>query len=98
MNNLIFRWRDPRLRYYDQPDHNKILTGESWFADRIWTPNVFIENEVSSEVMSSIRDSVQVTITPFGNPFICVASIEVHNYASIMYFDLKTYIEMKLFI
>ena len=42
---MRLRWRDPRLSY-KTAEHMKILHGEEWFADKIWTPNVFIENEV----------------------------------------------------
>ena len=58
------------------------LGGEAWFADKIWTPNVYIENEVcqkylvnsikyllvqiGSDVLSSTRESVQVSLTPQG--------------------------------
>ena len=54
------RWRDARLSFKQQ-DHYQIIEvsflyaktfvslfiqGESWLADKIWTPNIFIENEV----------------------------------------------------
>jgi len=59
------RWRDTRLKY-SQSDYEKVLEGESWLADKIWTPNIYIENEVASEIMSTIQDSVQVMISPSG--------------------------------
>ena len=47
--------------------HNDfMLEGEDWFSQRIWTPNVYIENEVTSEVMSMNRDSVFLRITKSG--------------------------------
>ena len=61
-----FRWRDTRLKY-SQSDYEKVLEGESWLADKIWTPNIYIENEVASEIMSTIQDSVQVMISPSGS-------------------------------
>ena len=36
------------------------------FLIRIWTPNVYISNEVDSEVMSTIKDSVFVSISSMG--------------------------------
>ena len=61
------RWLDPRLRYSHLVSHTDfILEGEDWFAQRIWTPNIYIENEVTSEVMSMNRDSVFLRITRTG--------------------------------
>jgi len=59
---------DHLLNYtnYDKRDYEKNLEGETWVGDKIWTPNIFIENEVQSELMSTIKDSVQVTIRPTG--------------------------------
>lgn len=33
---------------------------------RIWTPNIYISNEVESEVMSTVKDSVFVSISSMG--------------------------------
>ena len=45
MKGYIFRWTDLRLKY-STLDYEKNLEGETWVGDRIWTPNIFIENEV----------------------------------------------------
>ena len=36
------------------------------FPIRIWTPNVYICNEVDSEVMATVKDSVFVSISSMG--------------------------------
>jgi hypothetical protein len=38
------------------------LEGENWFADRIWTPNLYIENERDSSLMELRRENVFVKI------------------------------------
>ena len=43
--NIFLRWRDDRLEYSTNV-YPKTLGGEAWLADKIWTPNVYIENEV----------------------------------------------------
>ena len=65
---FICRWLDPRLRYSHLVDHqsNFVLEGEDWFSEKIWTPNIYIENEVTSEVMSMNRDSVFIRILSSG--------------------------------
>ena len=40
----------------------ELIEGEDWFADKIWTPNVFIENERDSTLMKTTRDSIFVRI------------------------------------
>ena len=58
---------DPRLKYSHLVSHNDfVLEGEDWFSQKIWTPNIYIENEVTSEVMSMNRDSVFLRITKTG--------------------------------
>ena len=56
------------MRYFHLVDtfSNFDLEGEEWFSERIWTPNIYIENEVTSEVMSMNRDSVFVRILKSG--------------------------------
>ena len=68
IERLYLRWQDPRLRYFHLVDtfNNFDLEGEEWFSERIWTPNIYIENEVTSEVMSMNRDSVFVRILKSG--------------------------------
>ena len=46
LKQSFIRWKDDRLRYSTVLYANT-LEGEAWFADKIWTPNVYIENEVS---------------------------------------------------
>ncbi len=41
---LRHRWRDPRLQFANNTGVGA-LEGEAWFADNIWTPTIFIENE-----------------------------------------------------
>ena len=61
------RWQDPRLKYsHLVPDTDFVLEGEDWFAGNIWTPNIYIENEVTSELMSMNRDSVFLRISRSG--------------------------------
>ena len=61
------RWHDQRLKYsHIVPYTDFVLEGEDWFAGNIWTPNIYIENEVTSEVMSMNRDSVFLRITRTG--------------------------------
>ena len=61
------RWQDPRLKYSHLVPHTDfVLEGEDWFAGNIWTPNIYIENEVTSELMSMNRDSVFVRIARSG--------------------------------
>ncbi|TRY68500.1 hypothetical protein TCAL_11275 [Tigriopus californicus] len=67
------RWTDPRLSFrnsnmslgqnwlYDS------LEGESWFTDRIWTPNIFIENEQASKLTELLRSNIFVRIGRVGN-------------------------------
>ena len=63
----LTRWQDPRLKYSHLVPHTEfVLEGEDWFSQRIWTPNIYIENEVTSEVMSMNRDSVFLRITRTG--------------------------------
>ena len=58
---------DPRLRYSHLVDESDfLLEGEDWFSENIWTPNVYIENEVTSEVMAMNRDSVFIRILRSG--------------------------------
>ena len=45
MLKTFLRWRDDRLEYSTHVYPNT-LGGEAWLADKIWTPNVYIENEV----------------------------------------------------
>ena len=61
------RWHDQRLKYsHIVPYTDFVLEGEDWFAGNIWTPNIYIENEVTSEVMSMNRDSVFLRIIRTG--------------------------------
>ena len=64
------RWSDPRLRFVNsnltEAITKSVIQGEEWFADRIWTPNVFIENELSSSVTSLTRRNYFVNIIKTG--------------------------------
>ena len=42
------------------------IKGEDWITGRIWTPNVFIENERESSLKPSTRDSTFARISPWG--------------------------------
>ena len=58
---------DPRLKYSHLVSHNDfVLEREDWFSQKIWTPNIYIKNELTSEVMSMNRDSVFLRITKTG--------------------------------
>ncbi len=58
------RWKDPRLNFYNSNLTDAYTTpfiqGEEWFADRIWTPNIFIENELASDITSLTRRNYHV--------------------------------------
>ena len=57
----------PQTEVFPPSLHNDfVLEGEDWFSQKIWTPNIYIENEVTSEVMSMNRDSVFLRITKTG--------------------------------
>jgi hypothetical protein len=59
------RWTDPRLSFSNAANVSSqvdVLEGEAWFADRIWTPNVFVENEMSSSVTKLLRENQLVRI------------------------------------
>ena len=43
------------------------IKGESWYADRMWTPNLFIENGLSSDVVGMRRENVFIRIDRTGN-------------------------------
>ena len=66
------RWSDERLAFVNsnlsasELWEYDAIEGESWFSDRIWTPNVFIENEVSTEVTSLVRENVFVRVLQSG--------------------------------
>ncbi len=68
------RWNDPRLNFANANGLNQTqvaafreVEGESWFADNMWTPNIFVENEQSSQVMELVRENVFVAIDRGGN-------------------------------
>ena len=42
------------------------IEGEEWFYERIWTPNIFIENELSSQIMDLTRQNFYVSISRLG--------------------------------
>ncbi len=54
------------MSHEDTRSHTYV-EGEAWFSDRIWTPNIFIENEQSSEIMDLRRTNVFVRIRSNGN-------------------------------
>ena len=45
-----FSWQDVRLEWADLAPDIPVLEGEDWLTDRLWIPNIFIENERSSQV------------------------------------------------
>ena len=63
---LRHRWDDPRLAFSGTnitgADNVPWIEGEKWFSDSIWTPNIYLENEVSSEVSQLMRENVYLKI------------------------------------
>eukprot|EP00095_Tigriopus_kingsejongensis_P005391 snap_masked-scaffold770_size100439-processed-gene-0.9 protein:Tk05391 transcript:snap_masked-scaffold770_size100439-processed-gene-0.9-mRNA-1 annotation:"glycine receptor subunit alphaz1-like" len=67
------RWTDSRLRFRNanisagQIWFYENIEGEDWFSDKIWTPNIFIENEQSSELTKLLRNNIFVRISRSGD-------------------------------
>ncbi|XP_023347443.1 glutamate-gated chloride channel [Eurytemora carolleeae] len=60
------KWQDKKLSFANVSTNIEYMEGETWFADHIWTPNIFIENEVNSDLMTMTRDSVYIRIQSNG--------------------------------
>jgi hypothetical protein len=80
------RWVDHRLAFSNSnisgAQYEQYIEGEEWFMDRIWTPNIFIENELSSHVMDLTRKNYNVKIDKTGQTRVSyrVSAVVLGNY------------------